>query len=418
MQTSRLACLLLLILAAPLGAAPLFETMELFPSAPDNKPNYRIPSIIRAPNNDILAIVERRNHGIGDVGDIDIVMRRSADRGRTWSGIQTLVDDGANTSTDITTCIDWETGRIFVFFLRDKKKYAYVASDDSGKTWTGIVMIHDSVTKPEWDRLGLKPGRDVDSSTDPESDKKASKVVQWKRNWIQRYGVGPGSAGIQLKHGSHKGRLLIPGRHMEQEGKSRPGYTHVFYSDDHGRTWRLGATKIIKYGNENQLVELPDGTIMMNARNVYSRSAPDNARRLVALSRDGGLTWPTVWHDEALVSLPCHAATLLYNHPASPDNGLLLFANPASPFRQKEHPYGRYNMTVRWSRDNGNTWSAGRMIYPHTSSYNDMTVLDDGTIAMIYERGDQGSVKYWDSLHFVRFNLEWLFAPPRAPWNP
>jgi sialidase-1 len=86
----------------------------------------------------------------------------------------------------------------------------------------------------------------------------------------------------------------------------------------------------------------------------------------------------------------------------------LLFSSPASPFRQKEHPYGRYNLTIRTSLDDGRTWTAGRTVWPHPGSYSDMVVLDDQTIGYVYERADKGSDHYWDELHFVRFNLEWL----------
>jgi sialidase-1 len=384
---------------------------------PDNKPNYRIPSIISAPNGDVLAIVEKRNHGIGDVGNTDIVMRASSDLGKTWSPIRVILDDGPNTCTDITPCIDWDTNRLYVFFLRDKKRFCYIYSDNSGKTWSKIVDIHESVTKPEWETVGLKSGAVVDSSTDRETGK-TSKAAEWRRNWVQRYGIGPGSAGIQLKQGKHKGRLIIPARHLEQEGRSHVTYSHVFYSDDHGKTWQIGPHKIIKFGNESRLIELANGDLMINARSAHSPSGPDDHRRLVAVSHDGGDTWPVVYKDEGLVSLRCHASILAYRHPDSPHNGLVLFANPASPYHQEEHPYGRYNVTVRWSRDNGATWSAGRPIYPHTSSYTDLTVLSDGSIGMIYERGKKGSVKYWDSLQFVRFNLEWLLAPPHTAWNP
>jgi hypothetical protein len=58
---SRLA-IVILSFFAPLGAygnEPLFETQRLFALTPKNKPNYRIPSIIQAPNGDILVICEK-----------------------------------------------------------------------------------------------------------------------------------------------------------------------------------------------------------------------------------------------------------------------------------------------------------------------------------------------------------------------
>ena len=399
-------------------AAPLFETIELFPSDPQNKPNYRIPSLILAPNGDVLAIVERRVNSIGDASDIDIVMRRSTDNGKKWGKIETLIDDGENTTTDISLLLDRETGRLFVFFLRDKKQFCYIHTDDSGKTWSPIVNIHKQVTQSHWDAAGLKSGVEPNMGTIPASKMKGSKTVRWDFNWKQRYGIGPGHAGVQIQKGPHKGRLLLAGRHREPEGKSLVTYTHIMYSDDHGKTWQLGPTKVIKNGSENQVIELADGTLMMNARNETPSYSPTNARRLVATSKDGGDTWPEVWFEESLPGLKCHAALFVYNYKDSPHNGLVLFANPASPHRSDEHPYGRYNMTIRWSTDNAALWSAGRPIYPFTASYPDIAVLSDGNIGVIYECGAPGSEKYWDKLHFARFNLEWLMSPARIPWNP
>ena len=50
---------------------------------------------------------------------------------------------------------------------------------------------------------------------------------------------GPGS-GIQIEHGPHKGRLVIPCDHIEADTKHY--YSHIIYSDDHGKTWKLGGT--------------------------------------------------------------------------------------------------------------------------------------------------------------------------------
>ena len=53
---------------------------------------FRIPAIVKAPNGDLLAIGEGRVHHAGDFGNIDIVMKRSQDKGRTWSSLQVIVD--------------------------------------------------------------------------------------------------------------------------------------------------------------------------------------------------------------------------------------------------------------------------------------------------------------------------------------
>lgn len=396
-KPSLLAALLLALLPAQeAAAAPLFETTTVHAATPDNRPNYRIPALAVAPNGDLLLFTEKRNDGIGDIGNHDLVVVRSPDLGRTWGPPVVIFDDGDNTATDSTVCIDRERGRIFLFFLRNKTHYHYFASDDQGLTWQGPVSIHDAVTRPEWEK-------------DPRT---ARPVAARERQHL--YGVGPGAGGIQLTQGPKKGRLLVPARHRDllADGTAA-SFSHVFFSDDHGATWRLGPT-VVAHGGECRLVELSDGTVMMNMRTGNPADQPDNSRRLVALSHDAGETWPTVYRDDALVSTSVHAGLLHYDQPGRAGEDLVLFSNPASPIRQKEYPYGRYNMTVRWSRDGGKTWSAGRVIYPHPSSYSDITILPDGTIGLVYERGPKGSTHYWDEIQFARFNLEWLFSPPHT----
>ncbi len=373
---------------------PLFETTCVFPIAPKNKPNYRIPSIIQAPNGDVLIITERRNDGPGDIGNHDIVMKRSRDKGKTWSTEQLILDDAERVCTDITIGLDRDTKRIWLFFLRDKKKFSFLSSDDSGATWQGPVSIHDQVIEPAWDRLQGKGGDDADPSS-------GGRGATWGKGWAQRYGCGPGNAMIQLK----SGRLLVPARHREDIGKGRlRSFAHDFYSDDHGATWKLGGT-IGMHTSECQFVELANGDVRVMSRNESSEDAPDNLRHLTAISHDGGASWTGLRRAEELITPRCHGPVERFT---LGDKPRLLFSSPASPFRQKEHPYGRYNLTIRLSYDEGESWTAGKTIWPHPASYSDVVVFDDKTIGMVYERGDKGSTHYWDELHFARFNLEWL----------
>ena len=386
------------------GAEPVFETTTAFPAAPGNRPNYRIPSLIQMPGGDLLVIAERRNDNIGDVGDHDIVMKRSSDLGKTWGKEILIYDDGPNTCTDITLCFDRQQDRLFLFFLQDKKKFVYLSSKDQGRTWQGPVKVHDGVIRPEWDRLGLEEGESADPPIDPESGK-TSKARTWKTKWPQRYGLGPGNAGIQLSMGPHAGRLLVPGRHREQGTKGYRTFAHLLYSDDHGATWKLGGN-IAEYGSETQLAELADGRILASMRNENPRDL--EKRQLVAFSQDGGQTWSEARRQPELITPKVHASVRRYTLAADGGKNRLLFSNPAYAKRENKHPYGRYNMTVRLSYDEGESWTAGRTVYPSVSSYSDLAVLPDGTVGIIYERGPEGSVRYWDELQFARFNLEWL----------
>ena len=402
----RAACVALLFFSAEghaadkPGTAQLFETTLVFPATPGNKPNYRIPSIIQAPNGDMLIIAERRNDGIGDIGDHDIVMKRSRDKGKTWSAEQMIFDDGTSTSTDLTVGIDRSNGKLWLFFLRDKKQYDYFTSSDSGATWHGPVSVHGQVTKPEWDQL-----KGSDEDADPSS---GGRGAMWAKGWVQRYGCGPGNAMIQLQSGAKAGRLIVPGRHREDIGGGKlRSFSHTFFSDDHGATWKLGGT-IGLHTSECQLVELANGDVRVMSRNESAEDAPDNLRHLTAISHDGGGTWGDLRRAEELITPRCHGAVERFTLAPKDDKNRLLFSNPASPFRQKEHPYGRYNLTIRLSYDEGETWTAGRTIWPHPASYSDIVVLDDMTIGFVYERADKGSTHYWDEIHFAHFNLEWL----------
>lgn len=403
-RLSPLLCPLLVLpwLAAALfppalqAAEPLFETVCLFPITPDNKPNYRIPGLLLAANGDLLAIAERRNDGPGDIGNHDIVMKRSSDQGRTWGEEQMILDDENRVCTDLTLGRD-RSGKLWIFFLKDKKRFVYLSSTDHGQTWQGPVDIHSQVTRPEWDSLKGK-------ASDEEPANPKGRMALWEKGWDQRYGCGPGKAVVQLK----SGRIVVPARHREDSGKGRlRSYAHCFYSDDQGSTWKLGGT-IGMNTSECQLQELADGRLMVISRNETAADSPDNLRHLMALSSDGGETWGPVTRVEELITPRCHGSLERLTQAGTQDKNRLLFSSPASPIRQKEHPYGRYNLTVRLSYDEGQTWTAGRTLWPHPGSYSDMVVMDDLSVGYIYERAEKGSTHYWDELHFARFNLEWL----------
>jgi sialidase-1 len=398
-----LAIIALLAVCGPLRTAePLFETTRVFAITPNNKPNYRIPSILQAPNGDVLIIAEKRNDGPGDIGNHDIVLKRSHDKGKTWSDEQVIFDDGNNTCTDLTVGLDRSNGKLWLFFLRNKKQFDYFTSTDNGTTWQGPVSVHEQVTQPEWDKL---TSAKAESETDPESQ---GRGAVWAKGWVQRYGIGPGNAMVQLRAGVKAGRLVVPARHREDIGKGRlRSFAHCFYSDDHGATWKLGGT-IGLNTSECQFVELANGDLRVMSRNESSEDAPDNLRHLTAISHDGGETWTDLHRAEELITPRCHGPVERLTLAGLQDKNRLLFSSPASPFRQKEHPYGRYNLTIRLSYDEGATWTAGKTIWPHPASYSDIVVLDDMTIGYVYERAEKGSTHYWDELHFARFNLEWL----------
>jgi sialidase-1 len=203
--------------------------------------------------------------------------------------------------------------------------------------------------------------------------------------------------GVQIEHGRYKGRLVIPAYHRTTADKSGPSNAHVFYSDDHGKSWRLGGD-VGLHTNECQVVEVLEGgasQLLINARNHWGRSGkrPELAGvRIVARSQDGGAAWSPPAFDRTLIEPQCQASLVRFRWQAGDEKGCLLFANPASR--------GRNRMTVRASFDEGGTWPAQKLVYAGSAAYSCLCALPDGRIGLIYERDDYGK------LTFTAFRLE------------
>src|SRR5262245_49802416 len=357
--------LLSLMFAAPVAAAdPRVEEYTLFPAGEGGYHIYRIPSLIVTKGGSVFAFCEGRKNGRGDTGDIDLVLRRSTDGGKSWHKQQIVWDEADNTCGNPCPVVDQKTGTIWLLMthnLRDDTEARIVAgkskgsrtvwvtkSTDDGTTWAKPVEVTRDVKKPEW-------------------------------TW---YATGPG-VGIQLK----SGRLLIPCDNKTDGGKLRQ--SHVIYSDDGGKLWKLGG--VVGPGcNESQAVELSDGKVMLNMRS-YDR----NKLRLVATSSDGGETFNKPVEDPALVEPVCQASILLY-----PGEKVgILFSNPASAKRER--------MTVRLSTDDAKTWPHSRVLFEGPAAYSCLTVLPDQSIGCLYERGEQAP---YERIIFARFSREWVAA--------
>ena len=140
--------------------------------------------------------------------------------------------------------------------------------------------------------------------------------------------------------------------------------------------------------NECQVVELADGSLMLNMRSYRG-----NNRRLVAISKDGGVTFSKPVEDEALIEPVCQASILRLPG----EKGGILFSNPASTKREK--------MTVRLSRDEGKTWPHAKALHAGPAAYSCLAVLPDGDIGCLYERGDKNP---YETITLARFTRGWV----------
>ena len=352
------------------------QAAERFTSVPFTKESdgyfaYRIPALIKSNKGTLLAFCEGRKTSLSDDGDNDLVLRRSRDGGHTWEPLQLVHEEGGDAVITVgNPCpvVDRTTGTIWLTMNRKNGRVLLTKSDDDGVTWSKVEDITSQASQLDW-------------------------------GW---YALGPG-VGIQIERGPHRGRLVVPANHRTTTDRSGPSASHVIYSDDHGRTWKLGGT-VGLHTNECQVAEVIEGDgseLLINARNHWARSGkrPElNGKRIVSRSRDGGQTWSEPSFDDTLIEPTCQASLIRFAWPEQGGRSVLLFANPGSPSK-------RERMTVRASFDEGRTWPVSKLIDAGPSAYCCLTRTAEGHVGLIYESGN------YRELTFTSFPLDWLSMP-------
>ncbi|XP_066294339.1 sialidase-1-like [Branchiostoma lanceolatum] len=315
---------------------------------------YRTPLLTYTPQGNLVAFNGARKYASADMGPKFIAVRRSTDKGLSWSPTAFVVDDGdRHVGLNVgSVIVDNTTATIFVMFVYCEncahRSLLLINSTDDGQTWgeprniTSLVGA-DMVTHPS-------PG-----------------------------------FGIQKKVGPAKGRLVVCGHGMPGGAGSL-----LLLSDDHGVTWRGGAfvsaipfkgTRDSEFHpDECQPVELPDGTIHVILRN-HGRYRCHC--KMVMRSYDGGetLSYRTMYFDGTLIE-PRIASGLWYG------GGVMYYTGPDS----KTH---REKMTLRWSYSNGTSWDGSLRVWERDEGYSTMTMLpqDSTHLYILYERGEKSSTQ-------------------------
>ena len=106
--------LALLSLGVGASAAEVTERVDLFSAGDGGVHTYRIPAIVQTQGGVLLAFAEARHNSRSDTGDIDLVVRRSTDGGRTWGETITVWDDGGNVCGNPCPVVDRRTGRVLL----------------------------------------------------------------------------------------------------------------------------------------------------------------------------------------------------------------------------------------------------------------------------------------------------------------
>lgn len=307
-----------------------------------------------------------------------ISVKRSVDGGQTWAEEKKvgdmvkvdgdMSDDGRYPNNNWAglgnVVVDEITGDIMVFLTTLKTAQKLYRSKDHGKTW----KIEETT---------IRPGKD---------------------GWMPATN-GACDPGVTIKHGSKKGRLLMPARVFPEylnKGKGRKRYNDLYamalYSDDRGKTWNSSAPFPIAGTGESGLVELTSGRIYHNSR---THMRPGNRR--IAFSDDAGETWYGEHEDDELFDGPpdvygCKAALLRLPYE---NKDILLFSSPGN--RET-----RTDINVWASFDGGQTWPVNKLIKSGPGNYTWMAAGRKGTPSegMVYLLAG----KDW----MARFNMAWL----------
>ena len=333
--------------------------------------NYRIPAIITAKDGSLVVATDKRKNNDRDLPeDIDILINRSTDGGRTWSEPYILAE-GKGRGQGFGDCALVHTndeGGLLAAFVggmglfqgtSEHHNHSYIArSQDKGVTWTEPQDVTDVL-------FGVNcPVKERQS---------------WRGSFF--------ASGNGLL--TSTGRIMFVIAVLEDESWSLSNY--VVYSDDNGMSWNLSG-RASQHGDEAKVVELVDGRILMSIRH--------EGERWYNISEDGGETWqPTTsaWSD--LVATACDGDIIRYSSVKNGDKKNILLHSLPGPER-------RENVTVYVSYDEGQTWPVSKCIVPYDAAYSSLCILPDHSIGLYVEESNGDTLGY--SMVFYNFGLEWL----------
>lgn len=376
--------------ASSLAGDPKFETAPVFTAGEDGYKVYRIPAVIRAVNDDILAFCEARQGG--DASEIDLVMKRSTDGGKTWGELQVIGENDdfqtffdkehaeitvGNPAPVVDTMNPESPGRIWMPFTLENDRVFVMHSDDHGKNWSKPREITSSVKKEAW-------------------------------GW---YATGPVHS-IQIQKGVYRGRLVIPCDHrLGDDGKDRGALAaHAVISDNHGETWRLGAVdETYEDGlnaNETTVIELTDGSLYFNTRDQNGKA---KGTRGETWSKSGGEyfepkddSWKQFQPAPAILDPPVVQCAL-----QRANDSLIVFSGP-----DENGPTGkgRSDLRLRYSKDETKSWKDGPLIHTGPAAYSDMVMTDDQTLGVLFENGDVKTKNAYHRISFTRVPVDKITA--------
>lgn len=334
-------------------------------------PVYRIPALVTAASGALVAFAEGRT-SLDDpgAGEIELVMTRSLDCGHTWSEPEPIDEHGDGDAHNPTVIAGVDAAGTPTLWLLYNKRPASAggefdlppglgpdsasiwlrSSTDEGQSWTAPRELTAEVKDPLWAIASMGPGR-----------------------------------GIQTRW-AEPGRLVVPGWYTQDATLG----SFAIYSDDDGESWTRGEIPE-PWTDEAQVVELTDGTILLDGRQSGS-----GGTRLLYSSLDGGDSWSAA--ENGLAMTPVMSSVIRYSATRDGDDRDRLLHSGVDPSQ-------RVDARAWYSLDEGDSWEGETVLREGFSQYTVLTRLDDGTIGMLVEGMDSASGDLVTDIRFLRFSL-------------
>jgi sialidase-1 len=348
-----------------------FHVAKVLRAAGQNACNtYRIPGLVTTNTGTLIAVYDNRYYSNGDLqGDIDVGMSRSINGGNSWEPMKVIMDMG-----------EWGGKPNAENGIGDPS----VLFDPTTNTiWVAALWYHGNPGKSAWgnSKPGLDPSETgqlmlVKSTDDGLTWSAPINITRQTKNPVWHlFFQGPGM-GITMADGT----LVFPAQYKDA---AQVPHSTLIYSKDHGLSWTVG-TGAKPNTTEAQIVQLEDGSLMLNMRDDQNRSEKgDKNGRAISITNDLGKTW--TMHPSSNSALPepnCMASlisfqTMIYGKMQQ----VLFFSNP-------NDKSSRIHMTIKASLDHGITWPESYQfeIYsPECYGYSCMTMIDEQTIGIVYE---------------------------------
>lgn len=344
-------------------------------AAEKNEPSSRIPAIICSADGTLLAFSDVRTcrNDIG-YGEVDIQMRRSTDKGMTWSPAVTVADgtgvkgaDDCGYGDASVVADNGGSGRVLmmcaagnvVFTQSTNEKRIHIArfrSEDNGVSWSEATDVTDyfyDLLPPTAKGIFFTSG----------------KITQ------SRYYRRPGSLYNRLYAClvTHCGNYVI-------------------YSDDFGDSWDVLGGKVAQpKGDEAHIAETPDGNIILSGRGEWG-----SVKRYINLftytnKRMGEGSWGHYGEVNGTEGVACNGDIIVVDRKIRGKDVKVLLQSAPRLFRPRRELTYYYKVLPAHPTlaDLTEGWQQGGVICAGPSAYSSMVKTADGQLLIFYERAEE-----------------------------